>query len=236
MKIVINQKYSFLKSFVENLPTIFSNDGKLIYKERNILKCYSVGGYNIVVKQYKQPHIINRIAYTFFRPSKAKRSYEYALKLLELGIETPAPIAYIEEFKYGLLTYSYLFSIYEKDFSIIRDLMDGIQNDDDLLKSLALYIANLHQNGVLHLDISPGNLLYKKEGNQVHFTAIDINRMQFPKVITNEMRYKNFNRLSENDEVLTKIAKYYAAATNLDEQETIEKIKKYSTKFFSTRK
>ncbi len=224
MKVVINQKYNSLKSFVENAPNIFNEQGELIYKERNILKCYSADGYNIVVKQYKQPHIINRIAYTFFRPSKAKRSYEYALK------------AYIEQFKCGLLTHGYLFSIYENEYSIIRDLMDGIQIDDELLKTLALYIANLHQNGVLHLDISPGNLLYKKEGNQVHFTAIDINRMQFPKVITNEMRYKNFNRLSENDEVLTKIARFYSAITNLDELETIEKIKKYSAKFFSTRK
>jgi len=236
MKIVINQKYSSLQSFVENLPNIFSSVGELIYKERNILKCYTVDGYNIVVKQYKKPHFINRIAYTFFRPSKAKRSYEYALKLLELGIETPAPIAYIEEYNSGLLTYSYLFSIYEKDFSIIRDLMDGIQIDDELLKALALYIANLHKNGVLHLDISPGNLLYKKEKNQVHFTAIDINRMQFPDEITTEMRYKNFNRLSDNPDVLTKIAKFYAAATNLDEQETIKKINKYSAKFFATRK
>ena len=195
-----------------------------------------VDGYNIVVKQYKKPHIINRIAYTFFRPSKAKRSYEYALKLLELGVETPAPIAYIEEFKYGLLTHGYLFSIYEKDYSIIRDLMDGIEVDDELLKALALYIANLHQNGVLHLDISPGNLLYRKVENQVYFTAIDINRMQFPSVISNEMRYKNFNRLSNHPDVLTKIAKFYAAATNLNEQESIEKIKKYSAKFFSTRK
>jgi len=236
MKIVINQKYSSLQSFVENLPNIFSSVGELIYKERNILKCYTVDGYNIVVKQYKKPHFINRIAYTFFRPSKAKRSYEYALKLLELGIETPAPIAYIEEYNSGLLTYSYLFSIYEKDFSIIRDLMDGIQIDDELLKALALYIANLHKNGVLHLDISPGNLLYKKEKNQVHFTAIDINRMQFPDEITTEMRFKNFNRLSDNPDVLTKIAKFYAAATNLDEQETIKKINKYSAKFFATRK
>jgi tRNA A-37 threonylcarbamoyl transferase component Bud32 len=236
MKIVFNQKYSSLKSFVEHVPTIFSTEGELIYKERNILKCYNVDSYNIVVKQYKKPHFINRIAYSFFRPSKAKRSYQYALKLLELDIETPAPIAYIEEFKCGLLTYSYLFSIYEKDYSIIRDLMDGIQVEDELLEALALYIANLHQNGVLHLDISPGNMLYKKEGTKIQFTAIDINRMQFPKVLNNEMRYKNFNRLSENDEVLTKIAKYYAAITKLEEQETIEKIKKYSSKFFSSRK
>lgn len=236
MKIVINQKYSSLNSFVENLPNIFNDQGEIIYKERNILKSYSIDGYDIVVKRFKKPHLINRIAYTFFRSSKAKRSYEYALKLLELGVDTPAPIAYIEQYKCGLLTHGYLISIYEKEYSIIRDLMDGIQIDDDLLKALALYIANLHQNGVLHLDISPGNLLYKRVGDDVQFTAVDINRMQFINDISTEMRYKNFNRLSENSEVLTKIAKYYAAATNLDEQEAIQKIIKYSAKFFSNRK
>jgi tRNA A-37 threonylcarbamoyl transferase component Bud32 len=236
MKIVINQKYSSLNSFVENLPNIFNDQGEIIYKERNILKCYSIDDYDIVVKRFKKPHIINRIAYTFFRSSKAKRSYEYALKLLELGVDTPAPIAYIEQFKCGLLTHGYLISIYEKEYSIIRDLMDGVQVDDDLLNALAIYIVNLHQNGVLHLDISPGNLLYKRVGDDVQFTAVDINRMQFINDISTEMRFKNFNRLSENREVLTKIAKYYAAATNLDEQEAIQKIIKYSAKFFSNRK
>jgi hypothetical protein len=86
------------------------------------------------------------------------------------------------------------------------------------------------------LDISPGNLLYKRVGDDVQFTAVDINRMQFINDISTEMRFKNFNRLSENREVLTKIAKYYAAATNLDEQEAIQKIIKYSAKFFSNRK
>ena len=236
MKIVINQNYTHLKSFIENVPTIFSVEGETIYKARNELKSFSVQGLDIVVKRYKIPFLINRIAYTFFRPSKAKRAFEYALKLLQLGVESPAPIAYIEQFKDGLLTYGYFISIYEKEYSVIRELMAGTRKEETLLKELAVYISDLHHKGVLHLDMSPGNILYKKVGNQFQFTLIDINRMQFLSSISSEKRYKSFKRLSENETVLTAIASHYAVASNLNEAESIDKINRYSSEFFSSRK
>ncbi len=231
MKIVINPTYSILNSFVTNIPTLFDQEGELVYTARNQLKHYSVEGYDLIVKRYKVPHLINRIAYTFFRPSKAKRAYEYALKLLELGVNTPAPIAYIEQKSCGLLSHGYFISIYEKDYSDIRKLMMGKQTDEALLKELSLYIAYFHNKGVLHFDMSPGNILYKKVDNHFQFTLIDINRMQFLSSIPNEMRFKSFKRLSESKAVLTEIAKSYAAAANLDSTETVYKINHYCTQF-----
>ena len=236
MKTVINPAYKILNSFVTNIPSLFEQEGKLVYKARNQLKHYSVEGYDVIVKRYKKPFLINRIAYTFFRPSKAKRAFEYALKLLKIGVESPAPIAYIEQNKCGLLTHGYFISIYEKDYADIRDLMDGIQKDDLLMKELSLYIAGLHNKGVLHLDMSPGNILYKKTENGIHFTLFDINRMQFRRTISNEKRYKSFKRLSENESVLTEIAKRYAVASNLNVKESVEKIPRYSLEFFSSKK
>src|ERR1035437_8356069 len=107
MKIVINPTYSILSSFSSNIPTLFEQEGELVFKARNQLKSYSVEGFDVIVKRYKKPHLINRIAYTFFRPSKAKRAYEYALRLSELSINTPAPIAYIEQNSCGLINYGY---------------------------------------------------------------------------------------------------------------------------------
>jgi len=236
MKIVINQKYRDLKSFVESVPDIFASSGKTVYKARNELKSFSIDGYNIIVKRYKRPHKINQIAYTFIRSSKAKRAYEYALRLLQLGVESPAPIGYIEQYKDGLFTFGYFISIYETDYSVIRNLMAGTLEDEQLLNELSVYIAQLHSKGVLHLDMSPGNILYKKIENNFHFTLIDINRMQFLPTISKEKRFKSFKRLSDNPEVLTKIGKIYAATSNLDELETIEKIKLYSSQFFSSKK
>jgi len=234
MKIVINPKFSSLSSFIESIPTIFSNEGETIYKARNELKCFTTN-YHIVVKRYRKPHIFNRIAYTFFRPSKAKRAYEYALRLLELEVESPAPIAYIEQSSCGLFTIGYFISIYEKDYSDIRELMKGTKKDDELLKELSLFIAAIHNKGILHLDMSPGNILYKKTESIYHFSLIDINRMQFIPSISVEKRYKSFKRLSDNQTVLTTIAKLYAEASNLNENETVEKIMQYNTEFFLNR-
>jgi tRNA A-37 threonylcarbamoyl transferase component Bud32 len=235
MKTVINPTYNDLKSFVERIPSIFELQGESIYKDRNELKCYTTDGYHIVVKKFRKPHIINRIAYSFFRPSKAKRAYEFALKLLQVGVETPAPIAFIEQYESGLLAHGYFICIFEKEYEHIRDLMDGTQKDSDLLKKLAMYIADLHANGVLHLDMSPGNILYKKSADKVHFSLVDNNRMQFMPIISTEKRYKSLKRLTEDKEILIEMAKYYAKASGLDEAESIEKISRYSAKFFSGR-
>jgi len=236
MNIVVNPKFSRLRSFIENIPANFENSGELIYTARNQLKKFTVEGYDVIVKRYKRPHLINRIAYSFVRPSKAKRAYEYALKLLELGVDSPAPIAYIEEINGGLLDLGYFISIYENDVEDVRNLMFGTQKDDNLLKELAKYIADIHSKGVLHLDMSPGNILYRKEENGFHFTLVDINRMQFLSTIQNEKRYKSFKRLCENEEVLTKLAQMYAEASGLDDSETVREINKYSFEFFNSRK
>ncbi len=86
------------------------------------------------------------------------------------------------------------------------------------------------------MDMSPGNILYKKNGKQFEFTLIDINRMQFWPTISTEKRYKSFKRLSVNKTVLTQVAKRYAAAANLDELETVGKINQHSDKFFRPKK
>jgi len=236
MHVVINPKYTEFESFVRNIPAHFEREGELVYMARNQLKHYSVQGHDIIVKRYKIPYFIARIIYTYFRPSKAKRAYNYALKLLNIGVDSPAPIAYIEQFKDGFLTHGYFVSVYETEYSVIRDLMAGTQNDDLFLKELSFYIADLHRKGVLHLDMSPGNILYKKTDNQYHFTLIDVNRMQFLSSVSKEKRFKSFKRLSDNENVLTEIATIYASASGLNETETIKKINRNSSRFFSSRK
>jgi serine/threonine protein kinase len=236
MTIVINPKYSHLRSFIENIPDKFDKEGEMVYEARNQLKKFSVEGYDVIVKRYKKPHYINRIAYSFVRPSKAKRAYEFALKLLELGLDSPEPIAFIEETTGGLLDRGYFISIYEKDYTDIRQLMLGNEKNAALLAALSNYIVGIHDKGVLHLDMSPGNILYKKIGDKYCFTLIDINRMQFRPSISTEKRYSSFKRISSNEEVLTEMAKVYAAAANLDETESIREINRFSYEFFNSRK
>lgn len=58
-----------------------------------------MNGLEINVKRYRVPIFINRIAYTFFRKSKACRAYNNAFEVIKRGFETPESIAYIEEFR-----------------------------------------------------------------------------------------------------------------------------------------
>lgn len=237
MKIVINPQYNQLQPFIQQIPSLFNQEGELVYTARNQLKMFEVSGYQIIVKRYKVPHIINRIAYTILRRPKAQRAYEYALELLRRDVASPAPIAYLLDFKGGLLAYSYFISIYEGEYADVRDLMLEHQQDDDLLKELAEYIAYFHDKGVLHLDMSPGNILYKKQaGSNTLFTLIDINRMQFPGNITEDVRYKSFRRLSPKEGVLTKLATHYAAAAGLSKEHAITEINRYCAEFFNSRK
>lgn len=237
MKIVINPIYNQLQSFIEQIPSVFEAEGELVYTARNQLKKFEAGGFQIIVKRYKIPHLINRLAYTLLRRPKAQRAYEYALELLKRDVQSPAPIAYMLDYKGGFLAYSYFISIFESDYADIRDLMLANEQDDALLKELAEYIAYFHDKGVLHLDMSPGNILYKKQaGGQTLFTLIDINRMQFPGDVTEDMRYKSFKRLSPKEVVLTKLARYYAHAAGLNEEMAIREINRYCSEFFNSRK
>ena len=45
------------------------------------------------------------------------------------------------------------------------------------------YTAVMHEREVLHLDYSPGNILWDKDDEGYHFTVVDINRMRFGKVV-----------------------------------------------------
>lgn len=231
MKIVINPKYKSLSLFIKDIPNVFNEKGTLVYEARNQLKSYNKGGYDIIVKSFKKPHLFNRIVYTFFRPSKARRSYEYAFRLLEKGIQTPEPIAYIEEKKGGLLNRSYYISIYEKDYEHIRFYMNGDIKNDELIKQIALFIAQFHSKGVYHLDMSPGNILFKKEGEEYVFSLVDINRMKF-KQLTEKERYQSFKRISSKETVIDKLSKEYARACGLNEEKTASAVKNECLRFF----
>ena len=165
MKIVIHPKYEFLRTWLEELPATFEQQGEVIYEERNQIRRMPADGMQVVVKRFHTPNIINRIAYTLLRKPKARRAYENALELKKRGICTPEPIGYLLCEK-GLLKESYLVTLQSDLTHTFYDFRDGkIAGKEDLIEAFAQYAASLHNHGVLHKDFSPGNILYgQKEG------------------------------------------------------------------------
>jgi serine/threonine protein kinase len=232
-KIVINPEYQRLEAFIRELPLIFNESGEITYSARNTIKAFEAEGYKINVKSFVKPFFINQIAYVTVRKSKAKRSYDNALKLVAKGFATPDPIAYIEQKELGLLTNSFYLSIHEEFDGMLRELRTGtVESHKELLRQFALYTADLHEKQILHLDFSPGNILYKLNDRTYTFYLVDLNRMNFGKPIDIDAACASFRRLWGSDDMMRYIVKIYAGTRNLDEATCMEKVFKYRQEFW----
>lgn len=220
--------YRSLTPSFESIKEIFAGDDHSIHKARNELKIIDLGGFKTVVKSFKIPHLLNRIVYSFFRHSKAYKSYHNALRLKELGISTPAPIAKIEFFKYALLEESFFISeFFDYDFTIRTPLLEPLEDREAIFRSFAAYTYDLHQKGVWHLDYSPGNILIKRTEEGYRFSIVDINRMEF-RPITPIEGCKNFNKLWASDEEIDMMGGEYARLSGLDEALAIAEMKRHN--------
>lgn len=233
-KSIVYPLYEGFRPEIEEAIVNFSSFGKLIYEGRNELRRGTIGNHDSVVKSFKPPHLINRVAYSFFRPSKAARSYLYALKLQEIGVNTPSPIAYVEEYDNGLLYHSYYISFYStfsrnmREFWFIPEIGDRLP----ILQAFARFTAKMHEAAIMHTDYSAGNILFEEKSGETDFMLVDINRMYFGQV-NEEMGYRNFARLWLPDDTYTVIAAEYARARGYDEQHAIDRVRYYKNKFMS---
>lgn len=220
--------YQSLKPSFESIREIFTGDDHSIHKARNELKIIELDGISTVVKSFKVPHLLNRIVYTYFRKSKAYKSYHNALRLRELNISTPKPIAQIEFIESGLLGESFFIAEYfAYDFTIRTPLLEPLEDRESIFTAFAAYTYNLHKCGVWHLDYSPGNILIKRTDQGYLFSIVDINRMEFRPISALE-GCENFNKLWASDEELDIMGREYARLSGFNVAVTIAEMKKHN--------
>jgi hypothetical protein len=206
----------FIKEFNSDLGTVFANG------DRNVIKLFDLDGQVVNIKSFKLPNIINRVAYKYFRKSKAKRSFEYATILLEKKIGTPMPLAYFENFNSFGIQDSYYVSEHLQNAMTFRELLEFPDYPDfeNILRQFVKFTFDLHEKGIEFLDHSPGNTLIKKEQNgKYSFYLVDLNRMNFHDLMDFDMRMKNFGRLSPQKEMIAimsdEYSRYYTESANL---------------------
>lgn len=223
--IVVNPDFKYQDEFVYNIPERFNNEGKTIHSGRNTIKVFEEKEYKIVVKSFRIPIFFNQIIYGIFRASKARRSYEYAEKLIKLGIGTPTPIGFYEQRCGFLFSKSYFANLQSVCPYQFTDLIKNsdFPNRNEILKVIGRFTANLHDNGILHRDYSAGNILFQQKGDNIDIEILDLNRMEFGKVDL-EKGCRNFERLNIDAESLKIMAKEYALTRGFDEQTCIDNI------------
>lgn len=206
-KHILNSKYPLFKELLLNIKEHFTNSDESIHKARNELKIIEYSDMSTVVKAFRVPNILNQFVYSYFRDSKAKKSYDYSLKINGF---TPEPIGYIEFYSFGLLKESFFISQkFDYDFTIREPLLDkDFDERENIFKAFARFTCELHESGIYHNDYSPGNILIKKEADDYIFKIVDINRMKFFD-LDQESRAKNFSKLWADDDVLEIIGVEY---------------------------
>lgn len=181
MKIVVNPKYRHMEDTVQQILDGNYEPDAVYGDWRNVIEKVTVAdGMPVVVKRFKKPVLFNRIMYTFFRKSKARRSYEYSDRLLEKGIEVAEPIAYADIKKNFLIHSGYYISTYIPYASMMDDF-DGSDEaaQAEILKDFVRFTVDMHNKGAYHKDYGRGNIFFYKKDGKYNFALIDVNRMGF---------------------------------------------------------
>lgn len=214
MRIITHSKYKEQEKALLQLVASFFNGGNLIVKgSRNTIKSNVLDGEKVNIKYFKKPGVLKSIIYSFFRNTKAKRSFDYANYLLRHNIPTPFPIAYMEERSgLGLLGDSYYVSQHiDYDFTIRELIHDPLFPERNIiLEQFAEFTFKMHEAHVNFLDHSPGNtLIIRKAAGHYDFYLIDLNRMKFEN-LSIEARMDNFKKMWLSKTMVKVIAKKYA--------------------------
>jgi hypothetical protein len=236
MNLRLNDKYIDYKGKLSEHIKLFNVTGtNFIIGQRNIIKLFEFEGKTINIKSFKIPHFINKIAYKYFRKSKARRSFEYATTLLENGIGTPEPIAFFENYDFIGLKDSYYVSEHLQCDLTFRELVEipDFPNHENILRQFSRFSFELHEKGIEFLDHSPGNTLMKKVAeNQYQFFLVDLNRMNFHDEMNFDSRMKNLSHLTPKKEMIAVMSNEYAKLyPNQSESEIFEKMWFYTNDF-----
>ncbi len=221
----------------EILQLIDSFDTKgdfVVFAERNSIKKFTLqNGLEINIKSFKKPHFINKIAYKYFRKSKAKRSFEFATILLKKNIGTPKPIAFQENFdKIGLNDSFYVSEqlSYDLTFRELVEIPDFPKNEI-ILRQFTHFCYQLHEKQVEFKDHTPGNTLIQDDKNgKYSFFLVDLNRMNF-KELSFEERMKNLCRLTPKKEMIEIMSDEYAKYYPKSKAEIFSTLWKFTEEF-----
>jgi len=151
---------------------------------------------DIAVKEFF-PQGLNRLK-TIFLSSKAQKAWRGGVALMEKNIPTPVPVAYLEKRRSFFIEESCYLTVLVEGIEEIRQLFRQLSPEKlcALLRALAHHLGRCHEEGILHRDLSDGNILVKKDAWNEHvFFLIDTNRIRLKKRLHILQRIKNLTRL-----------------------------------------
>ena len=221
-----NPKFSNLSDILNEIFVNFNFKGKILVNgQRNAIKLFEVEGITLNIKSFKRPNLINKIVYRYFRKSKARRSFEFASKLMEMQIGTPQPVAFFENYDFVGLKESYYACEHLENVFEFREIVqnEAFENRDFIIRKFTQFTFEMHEKGIEFLDHSPGNtLIYKNTDGSYSFFLVDLNRMKFHETIDFKTRMKNLSKITHKKDMIEVMSNEYAKLSNGDETTIFE--------------
>ena len=157
---------------------------------KSLVSRVAMGGTEVVVKGYHHLGLLHSIRHTF-QGSRAKKSWQMANRLYLLGVKTPKPLAYIDEYRGFLLWKSYFIYEYVSGPSLHNVLKNPAVPEkqkrrqvDQVLKVL----SRLSENGLSHGDLKHSNMICN--GDELFFIDLDALREGFHIGFLKRYRYE----------------------------------------------
>jgi hypothetical protein len=156
----------------------------------------SGGAVDLVLKEFSSRGV-NRLKSLVIAP-KALRAWRGAAALVERRLGTARPVACLVRRKRGLVDRSFFLTETIEGAAEVRGLFRDLPAAalEPLLDALAIFLAAAHDQGVLHRDLSDGNVLARRgPGGGYEFFLLDTNRIRVRRRLGGLARAKGLIRL-----------------------------------------
>lgn len=220
IKVVKDWDSPRFRDFLNNIETHLETE-QGFHNYRNLLVRFGIDERlgikrEIVVKKFKLTRKYDRFRFHFL-PSKAFRSLEIALALIRNSINTPYPLAIVEERgKSNRLVNCYYITEFIKFdcsfFQVINEF-DGILKKK-LIAATARSIRLLHDVGIIHNDLHASNILLNNLEAEPSIYFIDLNRARRKKAVSDKTRAKDLGRLALKGQDQADFFSYYDTEKN----------------------
>lgn len=166
-----------LAAWCRDLPALVDAAGTedILHRGRNLLvRCASPAG-TVVAKRFGLAWW-QRLVYAV-RSTKARRSFDNARLLDAHGFATPRPLAVVERRLAGLPVEAWYVCEWIPGADLVRAYIRNRRTDVEPMRGLGAELARLHEAGLLHRDLTPGNVLIVRDGGGWRYPLVDLNRL-----------------------------------------------------------
>ena len=175
---------AFSQQFAASLANVLQNPdaaiqaGEIIKHDRTTTVAkITVNGIALVIKRYNRKSLLHGFT-RLWRTTRARRSFDAARWLLQNGILTAMPLAFIENRSLGALNHgAYYLSLCHPGDNLLRQLQTGDINQHDFPALLAEFdrlFALLCRANAAHGDMKISNFIYQSN----RLCVLDLDAMQ----------------------------------------------------------